>query len=73
MGIRRFVVKWIGIYLVGFVILIGGLLAAFWKMGVLARIGTTWTLIGIAIVIGIGIMLSVSRSGGKENIEIDQK
>ena len=65
--------KWIGIYLVGFVILIGGLLAALWKMGVLARIGTAWTLIGIAIAIGIGIMLSVSRSGGKENIEIDQK
>jgi hypothetical protein len=66
-------VKWIGIYLIGFVILIGGLLAALWKMGVLARIGTAWTLIGIAITIGIGIMLSVSRSGGKENIEIDQK
>ncbi|MGD0281038.1 MAG: hypothetical protein ABSB95_01595 [Dissulfurispiraceae bacterium] len=65
--------KWIGIYLIGFVILIGGLLAALWKMGVLARIGTAWTLIGIAITIGIGIMLSVSRSGGKENIEIDQK
>jgi hypothetical protein len=65
--------KWTGIYLVGFVILIGGLLAALWKMGVLASIGTTWTLIGIAIAIGIGIMLSVSMSGSKENIEIDRK
>jgi hypothetical protein len=65
--------KWTGVYLLGFVIFIGGLLAALWKMGVLARIGTTWTLIGIAIVIGIGIMLSVARSGSKENIEIDQK
>ena len=65
--------KWTGIYLVGFVILIGGLLAALWKMGVLDKIGTTWTLIGIAIAIGIGIMLSVSRSGSKENIEIDRK
>ncbi len=65
--------KWIGIYLVGFVVLIGGLLAALWKIGVLTRIGTAWTFIGIAIVIGIGIMLSVSHSGGKENIEIDQK
>jgi hypothetical protein len=42
-------------------------------MGVLARIGATWTLIGIAIAIGIGIMLSVSHSGSKENIEIDRK
>ena len=65
--------KWTGIYLVGFVVLIGGLLAALWKMGVLARIGATWTLIGTAIAIGIGIMLSVSHSGSKENIQIDQK
>jgi hypothetical protein len=72
-GIRRFVMKWTGVYLVGFVILLGGLLAALWKIGVLDRIGTTWTLIGIAIAIGIGIMLSVANSGSKENIEIDRK
>jgi hypothetical protein len=65
--------KWTGIYLIGFVILIGGILAALWKLGVLARIGTTWTLIGLAIAIGIGIMLAVSHSGKKESIEIDQK
>jgi hypothetical protein len=65
--------KWTGIYFVGFVVFIGGLLAALWKIGVLARIGTTWTVIGIVIAIGIGIMLAVSRSGRKENIEIDQK
>ena len=63
--------KWTGIYLVGYVILIGGLLAALWKGGVLARIDTTWLLIGIAIAIGIGIMLAVSRGGSK--IEIDHK
>ena len=65
--------KWAGIYLLGYVILIGGLLAALWKLGVLASIGTTWTLIGVAIAIGIGIMLAVSSSGSKENIEIDRK
>ncbi|MGC2064191.1 MAG: hypothetical protein WA610_14550 [Thermodesulfovibrionales bacterium] len=65
--------KWTGIYLLGFVIFLGGLLAALWEMGVLARIGTTWTLIAIAIAIGIGIMLSVANSGSKENIEIDRK
>lgn len=65
--------KWTGMFFLGFVILIGGLLAAFWKMGILARIGTTWTLIGVAIAIGIGLMLSVSSSGSKENIEIDRK
>ena len=65
--------KWTGIYLIGYVILIGGLLAALWKMGVLASIGTAWTLIGVVIAIGIGIMLAVSSSGKRENIEIDRK
>jgi hypothetical protein len=66
-------VKWAGMYLVGFVVLVGGVLAALWKLGILERIGTAWTLIGVAIVIGIGIMISVSNSGSKENIEIDRK
>ncbi|HEV7611024.1 MAG TPA: hypothetical protein VGO37_04030 [Steroidobacteraceae bacterium] len=65
--------KWAGMYLVGFIILLGGLLAALWKMGVLARIGTTWTLIGIAIAIGLGIMIAVTNSGTKENVEIKRK
>ena len=60
-------------YLVGFIVLLGGILAALWKMGVLARIGTTWTLIGIAIAIGLGIMIAVSNSGTKENVEIKRK
>jgi hypothetical protein len=65
--------KWAGMYLVGFTVLIGGLLAALWKLGILERIGTTWTLIGVAILIGIGIMISVSNSASKENIQIDRK
>jgi hypothetical protein len=65
--------KWAGMYLFGFVVMIGGLLAALWKLGFLQRVGTTWTLIGVAILIGIGIMVSVSRSGTKENIQIDRK
>ena len=65
--------KWTGMYLLGFVILVGGLLAALWKLGILATIGTTWTVIGVVIVIGLGIMISVSSSGAKESIEIDRK
>jgi hypothetical protein len=65
--------KWAGMYFVGFVILLGGLLAALWKLGVLARIGATWTLIGVAIAIGLGIMIAVTHSGNKENIQIDRK
>jgi len=66
-------VKWTGMYLFGFIVLLGGFLAALWKLGVLERVGTTWTLIGIAIAVGLGIMIAVSNSGSKENIEINRK
>ena len=65
--------KWTGMYLLGYVVFILGLLAALWKLEVLARIGTTWTLIGLVMAIGIGIMFSVASSGTKENIQIDRK
>ena len=65
--------KWAGMYLVGFIVLICGVLAALWKMGVLANIGATWTVIGVVIALGIGIMVAVSNSGTKENIQIDRK
>lgn len=58
------------IFLIGFLILVGAVMAALWKVGVLDRIGTTWTLILIAGLVGIGIMLAISR-GGKE-IKIDR-
>jgi len=61
------------IYLVGFLIVIGGILAALWKLGLLATIDPMWIVIGVAIAIGIGIMISVSKSGRKENIQIDRK
>jgi hypothetical protein len=65
--------KWAGMYLVGFVVLIGGILAALWKLGVLARVDPMWIVIGVVIVLGIGIMFSVTASGTKENIQIDRK
>ena len=64
--------KWASMYLVGFVILIGGVLAALWQLGILATIGTTWTVIGLVILLGVGIMFAVSNSGTKENIEINR-
>jgi hypothetical protein len=65
--------KWAGMYLVGFVLVVGGILAALWKLGLLAGISTTWAVIGVVILIGIGIMISVANSGAKENIQIDRK
>jgi hypothetical protein len=71
--IGRCVMKWAGMYFVGFVILIGGVLAALWKLGVLKNIETSWIVIGVVILIGVGIMISVANSGSKENIQIDRK
>ena len=65
--------KWAGMYLVGFIILMGGVLAALWKLGVLQNIGTAWTAIGVVILVGFGVMIAVSNSGTKENIQIDRK
>ena len=65
--------KWAGMYFIGFVVLIGGLLAALWKLGILQNIETTWIVIGLVILAGIGIMVAVANSGTKENIQIDRK
>lgn len=65
--------KWTGIFLVGYVIFIGGVLGALWKLDILANIVTAWTVIGVIIAIGIGIMLAVSNRGTKENIEIERR
>ena len=64
--------KWAGMYFVGFALLIGGVLAALWKLGFLQNIETTWIVIGVMIVAGIGIMISIANSGTKQNIEIDR-
>ena len=65
------IMKWTGMYLLGYAILVGGVLAALWKIGVLERIGPFWTGIGVVVAIGVGIMISVANSGSKENIQID--
>ena len=65
--------KWMQMYLVGYFIVLAGVAAALWKLGVIERVGPAWTAIGIVIAIGLGVMVSVSGSGNKETVEIDQK
>jgi len=60
-------------YFVGFLLLIGGVIAALWKLGVLQNIETTWIVIGVVILLGVGIMVSIANSGTKQNIEIDRE
>ena len=59
-------------YLVGYVILLAGLVAALWKLGVLARVGSAWAAIGIVVAIGVGIMVSFSL-GETKSVEAEQK
>ena len=63
--------RFTSMYLVGYAIFVAGLIAALWKLGVLERIGTTWTLIGVVILVGLGIMMSVG--GEKKVVEIDRR
>jgi hypothetical protein len=63
--------KWVRLYLLGYAILIAGVLAALWKTGVLQRIGAGWTGIALLIALGFGVMIAVSGSGTKESIEVD--
>jgi hypothetical protein len=65
--------KWAGLYFFGFALLIGGVLAALWKLGLLQNIETSWIVIGVVILAGVGIMVSISSSGTKQNIEIDHE
>jgi hypothetical protein len=65
--------KWMQMYLVGYVIVLAGLVAALWKMGVIERVGSGWTAIGIVIAVGLGFIISVAHSGNKQTVEIDEK
>jgi hypothetical protein len=64
--------KWMGIYLAGYVVLMIGIFAGLWKLGILERIGTTWTVIAVVIAVGLGIMMAVSGSGEKKTIEVER-
>ena len=65
--------KWMQMYLLGYVIFLGGLVAALWKLGVIERVGAGWTAIGIVIAVGLGFMIAVANSGSKETVEVDHK
>ena len=65
--------KWMSAYLIGYLILMGGVFIALWKWGVIDDMGPTWTLVSVLIALGLGIMVAVSNSGRKENITVDSK
>jgi hypothetical protein len=64
--------KWVGIYLIGYALLLVAGLMTLWKLGVLASIGNFWIAVGLLVAIGLGIMIAVAFSGKKETIELDR-
>ena len=52
--------KFIKLYLVGYVVLVVGIALALWQTGVLRRASPVWIGVGVLVAIGLGIMLSVS-------------
>jgi predicted signal transduction protein with EAL and GGDEF domain len=65
--------KWTGMYLLGYFLLISAALLALWKTGVLASIPPFWLGVGLLAAIGLGIMVAVANSGKKETIEVDRR
>ena len=58
--------KFINMYLIGYVLLVLGVALALWQSGILARVSGVWIVIGSIVAIGLGIMMSVSS--GKPDI-----
>jgi len=58
--------RFINMFLVGYVVLLIGAVLALWKTGVLGSISPAWLGIGVIVAIGVGLMLSVSA--GKPDI-----
>jgi hypothetical protein len=64
--------KWAGAYFIGYVLLILGLVAALVKTGVLAGVSPAWIAIGAIVLLGVGVMISITNSGRKESISIEK-
>jgi hypothetical protein len=52
--------KFINMYLVGYVILIIGIVLVLWKTQVLQHVSGVWIAIAAVVAVGLGVMMSVS-------------
>ena len=59
----------INLYLIGYFILLIAALAALWDGGVLRQVSPIWVIIGLAVGVGFGLLLSVSA--GRPNVTED--
>ena len=61
--------RYINLYMVGWIVFCLGVVLALWKSGILNNIAPVWIVIGLVIALGIGIMMSVGS--GKPTITSD--
>jgi hypothetical protein len=52
--------RFIHLFLAGYLVLVLGVGLGLWHTGILGRIGPIWNIAGGLVAIGVGIMLSVS-------------
>jgi hypothetical protein len=64
--------KWTGTFFLGYILLLAGVFAALWKIGVLKNVSGAWMAIAAVIAVGVGLMVAVANSGRKETVEIDK-
>lgn len=56
-----------GIYLIGIVVLIAGLVI----VGLYINLGTTWIVAGSIVILGIGIISGVSKTRRRDSTSVD--
>ena len=64
--------KWLAIYMFGFVLFIGAVFTGLLKWGIIQKIGWKWTAIGLVAALGIGLMFSVSAANSRGSININK-
>ncbi len=65
--------KWMSVYLLGFILVMAGVGLALWKWGLWDQIDPTWRWITVLVALGIGLMIAVANRGRTESIKIDSK
>jgi hypothetical protein len=50
-----------GVYLLGFALIVAGVLLGLYKAGILGQLDTTWVVVAVLVVVGLGIVLGATR------------
>ena len=61
--------RYINMYLIGYVVLVIGVVLGLWRAGVLDRVAPAWIGIGLVVAVGLGIMMAVGS--GKPTVTRD--